>query len=45
MYDATKGDLAGLSPMRDLLFALSPLAAVLYFLVYQDQFGELLVWA
>jgi hypothetical protein len=31
--------------MRDLVLALSPLAAVLYFLVNQDQFGELLAWA
>jgi hypothetical protein len=31
--------------MRDLVLALSPLAAVLYFLVDQDQFGELLAWA
>jgi len=31
--------------MRDLMLALSPLAAVLYFLVNQDQFRELLGWA
>jgi hypothetical protein len=31
--------------MRELVLALSPLAAVLYFLVNQDQFRELLVWA
>jgi hypothetical protein len=31
--------------MRDLALALSPLAAVLYFLVNQDQFRELLAWA
>jgi hypothetical protein len=30
--------------MRDLGLALSPLAAVLYFLVNQDQFRELLAW-
>jgi hypothetical protein len=30
--------------MRDFLLALSPLAAILYFLVNQDQFGELLAW-
>jgi hypothetical protein len=30
--------------MRDLVLALSPLAAVLYFLVNQDQFRELLAW-
>jgi hypothetical protein len=32
-------------PMRDLMLALGPLAAVLYFLVNQDQFVELLAWA
>jgi len=31
--------------MRDLMLAASPLAAVLYFLVNQDQFRELLTWA
>jgi hypothetical protein len=31
--------------MRDLALALSPLAAVLYFLINQDQFRELLAWA
>ena len=31
--------------MRDLVLALSPFAAVLYFLVNQDQFRELLAWA
>ena len=31
--------------MRDLVLPLSPLAAVLYFLVNQDQFRELLAWA
>ena len=30
--------------MRELVLALSPLAAVLYFLVNQDQFRELLAW-
>jgi hypothetical protein len=31
--------------MRDLMLALSPLAAVLYFLVNQNQSSELLAWA
>jgi len=30
--------------MRDLVLALSPLAAIIYFLVNQDQFRELLTW-
>jgi hypothetical protein len=30
--------------MRDLVLALSPLAAVVYFLVNQDQFRDLLAW-
>jgi hypothetical protein len=30
--------------MRDLALALSSLAAVLYFLINQDQFGELVGW-
>jgi len=35
----------GALAMRDFVLALSPLAAVLYFLVNQDQFRELLAWA
>jgi hypothetical protein len=31
--------------MRDMVLALSPLAAVLYFLVNQDQFREVVAWA
>jgi len=31
--------------MRDYVLALGPVAAVLYFLVNQDQFGELVAWA
>ena len=30
--------------MREFAFALSPLFAVLYFAVNQDQFRELLAW-
>ena len=30
--------------MRELVLALSPAAAVLYFAVNQDQFTELLAW-
>jgi hypothetical protein len=46
MHDAAQSDLVGGAlPMRDLMLASSPLAAVLYFLVNQDQFGELLAWA
>jgi hypothetical protein len=44
-HNTTQSDLAGEAlPMRDLVLATSPLAAVLYFLVNQDQFGELLAW-
>jgi hypothetical protein len=39
-----KGDLIGALPMREFVLALSPLAAVLYFVVNQDQFRELLAW-
>jgi len=28
--------------MRDLIYTLGPLAAVIYFLIYPDQFKELL---
>jgi len=30
--------------MRDWIFILAPLAAAIYFLVYQDQFKKLLAW-
>ncbi len=30
--------------MRDLVLTLSPLAAVLYFLVNHDQLNELVAW-
>jgi hypothetical protein len=30
--------------MRDLVFALSPLAPIVYFLVNEDQFRDLLAW-
>jgi hypothetical protein len=30
--------------MRDLAFILAPLAVILYFLVNQDQFRDLLTW-
>jgi hypothetical protein len=30
--------------MRDTAFLLAPLAVLIYFLVYPDQFGELLAW-
>jgi len=30
--------------MRDWILTLSPLAAAIYFLVYPDQFRELLAW-
>jgi hypothetical protein len=43
MHDETQVKLRGLA-MRDLVLALSPLAAVLYFLVNQDQFRELMAW-
>jgi hypothetical protein len=31
--------------MRDVVLALGPLATVLYFLVNQNQFVELMAWA
>jgi hypothetical protein len=37
-------DLAGNTPIRDLLLILSPLAIILYFLVYPDQLKALTVW-
>jgi hypothetical protein len=43
MHNAAQVKLRGLA-MRDLVLALSPLTAVLYFLVNQDQFRELLAW-
>jgi len=30
--------------MRDWILISAPLAAAIYFLVYQDQFKELLAW-
>jgi hypothetical protein len=30
--------------MREWLLVIAPLGATLYFLVYQDQFRELLAW-
>jgi hypothetical protein len=30
--------------MRDTAFLLAPLAVLIYFLVYPDQFKELLAW-
>ena len=44
MHDATEGRSYRALPMRDLVLASSPLAAVLYFVVNQDQLRELLAW-
>jgi hypothetical protein len=32
-------------PMRDLMFMLAPVALVLYFVVYPDQFSSFVGWA
>jgi hypothetical protein len=32
-------------PMRDLIFMLAPVALIVYFVVFPDQFGALLDWA
>jgi hypothetical protein len=32
-------------PMRDLMFMLAPVALVLYFVVYPDQFSLFVGWA
>jgi hypothetical protein len=31
--------------MRDLIFMLAPVALIIYFVVFPDQFGALLDWA
>jgi len=31
--------------MRDLLFMLAPVALIIYFLIYPDQFNVFLAWA
>ena len=31
--------------MRDLIFVLAPVALIIYFVVFPDQFGALLGWA
>jgi hypothetical protein len=33
------------NPMRDSMFMLAPVALVIYFLIYPDQFNALLAWA
>jgi hypothetical protein len=32
-------------PMRDSMFMLAPVALVIYFLIYPDQFNAFLSWA
>jgi hypothetical protein len=32
-------------PMRDLMFMLAPVALILYFVVYPDQFSSFVGWA
>ncbi len=44
MHSAMQGRSCRALPMRDCVLILAPLAAVIYFLVYQDQFRELLAW-
>jgi hypothetical protein len=34
-----------LCPMRDLIFMLAPVALVIYFVAYPDQFSAFLNWA
>ena len=35
----------GESPMQDTMLLMAPPAAIFYFLVFPDQFRELLAWA
>jgi hypothetical protein len=32
-------------PMRDSMFMMAPVALIIYFLIYPDQFNALLAWA
>jgi hypothetical protein len=43
-HDAAQGRSCRALPMRDLVLVMSPIAAVFYFLVNQDQFRDLLAW-
>jgi hypothetical protein len=42
---STQGVSAQGNAMRDFLFMLAPVALVIYFLIYPDQFNALLAWA
>ena len=42
MHAGRQGDLEWAVPMKELLLLLAPLVAVIYFLVFQDQFREML---
>jgi hypothetical protein len=44
MYRATRAKSCGFFAMRDWVLILAPVAATIYFLVYPDQFRELLAW-
>jgi hypothetical protein len=37
-------DLAGVTPMRDWLLILVPIAAVTYFLAYPNEFRAFMAW-
>jgi hypothetical protein len=41
---SAKGELRRVTPMHDWVLITAPLAAVLYFLAFQDQFRALLSW-
>ena len=43
-HNVTQGQSCRALPMRDWIIILAPLAATIYFLVYPDQFKELLAW-
>jgi hypothetical protein len=44
MHNSAQGRSCRALAMRDLAFILAPLAVILYFLVNQDQFRDLLTW-
>ena len=44
MHGAIQGRSCRALPMRDWIIVLGSFAVPIYFLVYQDQFRELLAW-
>jgi hypothetical protein len=42
VHIGSKGDLEWAGPMKEFLLLMAPLATVIYFLVYQDQFTQML---